>query len=574
MTAPSPAAPVPTHPGRGLPPLLDLPSPPRLPREDTSLAPPGEILAESRRALVRRLLRVGWVPALRIALVGLALTLLFAWGAAPTYWLFVPLAFGFDPIGWRTALAALGIDRELLWAACLLVPLVLVGLSALLLPLAAAAIAPLNPRRFLSEAAFQRTLSHRLAAVLMAPSLLLVLAVPLAVALRAPIPWTTLGPGQLMAVCLALLVLLECWYGIARWLSAARVLDIPAAAALESTARIDPDPERRHRAAVQVLAQDRRHLPPAPGSPEASGALTPGGMLRGLAALGRAAVLRVGLPMALIGWFVLGIADAALLFGSAAALELTDVPSALNLAVVVLGLPIAVLALMALALTPALAVRCAAPQRSQVIDQRTYPSWPVRARVNPWEAALARWNGLLAAAVVVLAVVAYGVGLSVLGAQTGLTWTWLVLDVLVLAPLVGVAAAAAMRAGARDLLYGPPGDYMRRPSPAMLVAPEIGTRTERGTDPAVRAALRQRLRAEHGEHALELIDLDAQAGERLWVDGSLPGARDTEVREADVVTGRLPDFGADASPFAAPEQGATATGRHEIPGSVRGLGER
>src|SRR5690606_16395345 len=131
-------------------------------------------------------------------------------------------------------------------------------------------------------------------------------------------------------------------------------------------------------------------------------------------------------------------------------------------------------------------------------------------------------------------------------AATAFTWVLVTTIALVVVPLLGFAASSGMKQGLRDVLYGPAGDYMRRTSPYALVAPEIGTRAQRAADPAVRAALRKRLQAEGGDHTLEIFDLDA-AGERLWVDDSEPGAKDTAVRAADLERGLLPDFGGEGS---------------------------
>ena len=101
-----------------------------------------------------------------------------------------------------------------------------------------------------------------------------------------------------------------------------------------------------------------------------------------------------------------------------------------------------------------------------------------------------------------------------------------------------------------------------------------GHRHPRRSGPGSRRArhLRQRLQADGKDHSLELFDLDA-AGERLWIDESLPGARTTEVRAADVAAGQLPDFGGEGSPFQAPPQDGQSRG-HEIPDSITGLRER
>ena len=165
--------------------------------------------------------------------------------------------------------------------------------------------------------------------------------------------------------------------------------------------------------------------------------------------------------------------------------------------------------------------------------------------------------------------------LPLIGAGTALTWVFLTLLALMAVPLLGVAATQAMKSGLRDVLYGPAGGYMRRETPYALVAPEFGTRADRAKDPAVRAALRKRLQADGGDHALEIFDLDA-AGERLWVDGAAPGASDTAVRQADLAQGVLPDFGSEGSAFTGGGNSPSeqASHLHDIPDTVTGLRER
>lgn len=217
----------------------------------------------------------------------------------------------------------------------------------------------------------------------------------------------------------------------------------------------------------------------------------------------------------------------------------------------------------------------AASQRDQVRDQRTYEEWARRARVNPWEARVVGLTGWFAAGWMLLGAALAALVLQLLQVATALSWVWIVMIVLVLAPLQGLAAAAAMRSGLRDVLYGPAGDFMRRQSPYILVAPDVGTRADRAKDPAVRAALRKRLQASGGDHSLEIFDLDA-AGERLWVDDSEPGATDTAVREVDLARGALPDFGGEGSAFTGGGQDPAEldTPRHGIPDSLGGLPDR
>src|SRR5699024_1846082 len=77
---------------RPLPPLRDLPPPQRLPQESTSLVPPGEIIAESKAALRRRLLQIVWAPALVLLALWYVLLWLYVSGASPTFWFFSLLA--------------------------------------------------------------------------------------------------------------------------------------------------------------------------------------------------------------------------------------------------------------------------------------------------------------------------------------------------------------------------------------------------------------------------------------------------------------------------------------------------
>jgi hypothetical protein len=258
-----------------------------------------------------------------------------------------------------------------------------------------------------------------------------------------------------------------------------------------------------------------------------------------------------------------------------ASMDLAQVSTPLSWQHLAVGIPLTCLVALGCALAPAAATALSAGQRSEVRDQRTYPEWAHRARVNPWEERVCALTGWLCAGWVLLGTVLAAIALPLLSAGTVLTWTFLVVLALVAAPLLGGGAARAMRVGLRDVLYGPAGDYMRREVPYALVAPEFGTRADRAKDPAVRAALRKRLQAGGGDHALEIFDLDA-AGERLWVDESAPGASDTAVREADLAQGVLPDFGGEGSAFTGggTDGSEQAASLHDIPESVTGLRER
>lgn len=562
-----------------LAPLTNLPPPPQLPPEDPSLVLPAEIIAESRRTITRGLLRIAWAPALILIALWYVLLVLYVAGGSPTYWGLGALASLAEPTLLRTIMYQLGFTSSGLWMAFLLLPVGATVLSLLLLPLATAAIAGMNPRRHLSEAGFQREVATRITAVLMIPPLLTVAALPITVLLGVPQPWSGIGAGPLTALALAVVALQLTWVSIRGWVTAPRVLGIQSAAALETTARLDRDLDKRHAAALKVLAQDRRHLPPTPGTPQAAGALTPRGATTALALILRSSLTWVVPALMGLAWIVFGITDIVVTFSGISDLELNPGPSPLRWQALAAGLPLLGLSLLAIAMTPALAGLLSNGMRSQVTDQRTYPSWAHRARVNPWEQRVVNLTGWLNALIVLGATVVLGLALVLLDAVNGLAWVWMTLNVLVIAPLLGLAAAAAMRTGLRDVLYGPAGRYMRRDTEFALVAPDIGTRTERAEDPAVRAEMRRRLQEQDGDHSLEIFDLDT-AGERLWVDDSLPGARETQIRAADIARGQLPDFGADDSPFAAPAHAGARRERHEapsrqhdIPGSVADLRE-
>lgn len=568
---------------RALPPLTNLPAPRPLPREETHLVPPAEIIADSKRALRRRLLRISWAPGLLLLGLWYVLLVLYVAGAAPTYWFLTLLISLGEPMYLRAISAQLGFTAGWLWAAFLLLPLLATVVSLAVAALAPSAIAGIDPRRNLSERGFQSDVATRVTAFLLGPSVLAVALLPLSVAVGLPQPWSGLGAGQLMAWSLAVGALLLAWILVRRTVSAPAVLGIEPASALETVGRLDRDPATRRAAAAQVLGQDRRHLPPNPGTDAAGRALTPRGALTALALIARACLTWV-VPAAVgLGVIIFGIADVVLTFSGLLQTDLVQVRSALRWQMVAVGVPVLLLVALAVALAPGLAVLAAAGQRGAVIDQRTYPAWEHRKRVNPWEARVVALTGWFSAALALLGLLLFAVVLALLGAATALAWVWIVVGGLTLIPLLGAGASAAMRTGLRDVLYGPAGDYMRRETPYSLVAPDIGTRAQRAEDPAVRAEQRRRLQAQGGDHALAIFDLDA-SGERLWVDDSAPGATGTAVRQADLAAGMLPDFGGEGSALSSSD-GAGAgwpgvgdqdgqDGRHRIPDSMTGLRER
>lgn len=559
---------------RTLPPLTDLPSPPRLPEEETHLVSPGEIMVESRREILRSLLRRLWAPALVLLGLWYVLLTLYVVGASPTFWLFSLLAGLGDPAYLRQAMSALNFTSEGLWTAFLLLPALATVLSLLGALLVPRLVAPLQPRRFLSETQFQRGVEDRTTAMLLALPVLTVLALPLTVVLGLPQPWTGLGAGPLSVWCAGLVALELAWVLVRRTVPAARLLGITSHEVLHTEARIGTDPERRRAAARQHLAQDRRHLPPNPGTPAADGARSPRGALTALALIARSALTWVLPALAGTSWLVLGIADLVTVLGSLSATGLSQVETPLRWQHLAVGLPLLGFVAAGCALAPALAVPLSSGHRAQVRDQRTYAEWAHRARVNPWEARVCTLTGWLCAGWALAGTVLAAVLLPLFGAGTALTWVFLTLLALMVVPLLGVAATQAMKSGLRDVLYGPAGGYMRRETPYALVAPEFGTRADRAKDPAVRAALRKRLQADGGDHALEIFDLDA-AGERLWVDENAPGASDTAVRQADLAQGVLPDFGSEGSAFTGGGNSPSeqASHLHDIPDTVTGLRE-
>lgn len=565
---------------RALPPLTNLPAPRTLPREATHLVPPAEIIADSKAALRRRLLRISWAPGLILLGLWYVLVVLYVAGASPTFWLLTLLISLGEPTYLRATTAQLGFTAGGLWAAFLLLPLLATVLSLAVAAIAPSAIAGMDPRRHLSERGFQADVATRITAVLLGPSALAVAALPLSVAVGLPQPWSGLGAGQLMAWSLAVGALLVAWILVRRTVSAPTVLCIEPVAALEVLGHLDRDPVARRAAAARVLGQDRRHLPPNPGTEAAGRALTVRGAVTALALIARACLTWV-VPAAVgLGVIIFGIADVVLTVTGLLQSDLVQVRSALRWPMVAVGIPVLALVAGAVALAPGLAVLSAEGQRPAVLDQRTYPSWEHRARVNPWESRAVALTGWFSAALALLGVLLFAVVLALLGAATALAWVWIVVGGLTLIPLLGAGASAAMRTGLRDVLYGPAGDYMRRATPHSLVAPDIGTRAQRAQDPAVRAEQRRRLQAQGGDHAVAVFDLDA-SGERFWVDDSAPGAKGAAVRQADLAAGTLPDFGGEGSPFTRGDgsddgwPGADGQdGRHRIPDSMTGLRER
>src|SRR5699024_9981844 len=212
------------------------------------------------------------------------------------------------------------------------------------------------------------------------------------------------------------------------WVPPPLGLGLQSAAALGTTARLDRDLDKRHAAALTVLAQDRRHLPPTPGTPQAAGALTPRGATTALAVILRSSLTWVVPALMGVAWIVFGITYIVVTFSGISDLELNPGPSPLRWQALAAGLPLLGLSLLAIAMTPALAGLLSNGMRSQVTDQRTYPSWAHRARVNPWEQRVVNLTGWLNALIVLGATVVLGLALVLLDAVNGLAWVWMTLN--------------------------------------------------------------------------------------------------------------------------------------------------
>lgn len=562
------------HPNqRALPPLRNLPAPPQVPEEPASLVPPAEIMLYSRRTLGARVLRRLWAPALVLLALWYLLLVMYVLGPSPTLWFFGAL-FSLADASMLTSLATqMGFSGTSLAWSFALVPLIATAVSLLPALAAPPLLGAMRPREHLSEETFRRAAANRLTLLLMAVPILTVVLLPLVTALPLGQPWQTLGPGHLSMWCLALVVLPLAWVLVRATLAIHRLLGLERMETLRKAAMLGSDREVLEQRRAALWAQDRRHLPPTPGSPQDGAELSGRGILTALLAMGRSALVWVLPAAALTGWTIFGLTDLIALFTGLAAEDLTQLRTPVRLPQLLLATPVLLLATALGGLAPVAAIRLSTAQRAEVRDQRTVPQWERRARANPWEARVCGLTGWLVAALQLGAWLLVGVLLPVTGLASGVTWAWVVFAVLLLVPLAGGAAAFAMRRNLRDVLYGPAGAYMRRPAPYALVAPDIGTRADRARDPAVRAALRQRRRAEGGEYDLEAFDLDA-ADDRLWVDDDLPGATDTEIREADLAAGRLPDFGGEGSAFtgggraAGSLKGADGGASHTIPEQI------
>ncbi|WP_341856702.1 hypothetical protein [Brachybacterium sp. GPGPB12] len=300
-------------------------------------------MVESRREILRASLRRLWAPALVLLGLWYVLLTLYVVGASPTFWFFSLLAGLGDPAYLRQAMSALNFTSEGLWTAFLLAP----GRRD-----------DAEPARGAAGAAPDRTAA--------APPLPLRDAVParrrgphhrdaprgagahrprpaadgrarpaatldgarrgpaVRVVRRADRPRTRLGARAPHR---------------ARRASARDHL--PRGLAHRGAHRHRPGAPTRRRPAH--LAQDRRHLPPNPGTPAADGARSPRGALTALALIARSALTWVLPALAGTSWLVLGIADLVTVLSSLSATGLSQVETPLRWRHLAVGLPLLVL---------------------------------------------------------------------------------------------------------------------------------------------------------------------------------------------------------------------------------------
>jgi hypothetical protein len=550
------------------PALLGLEPPRRLPAADPAAVLPEEFLLDSRRDLLRRMVRCSWLPALVLWMLWLLLVTLYVLGTSPTYWALTLLISLGDTSYLRQAMLLMGFSRGGLVLAFTALPLLAAALSLVLLSLSARAVGRLRPREMLSEEAFQRAVAERTVLPVIAPAYVVMGLLVIAVIAQAPLQWRSLSAGALSVLALGIGATMIAARVLRRWYSAPRLLGLPSPAALETDALIGPR-EQRPRAALRLLAQDRRHLPPT------SEELGPDAALRALRATARAWtgwVVPAGLGLA---WIVFGIADMVVLFtrlGSTNPWQQVP-PAELPWQLLVVAVPLGGILVVAMGLCPLVAMRLSRPLRGQVTDQRTYRAWNDRVRVNPWEGAVAARTGWLQAGATLLAVLVLGLVLGLAGALTGVGWVWLVLDVLVLVPLIGLAGAWAMRHHLRYVVYGPAGAYTRRAAPVAMVAPLVGTRADRESDPVVLAEIRRRRRAEAAAAPYDLLAHSAEPdpgaqGSASESEGTSAGAARAPQSDDPFA---LPDFGAEDG--SAARSSRSEPRGHGIPTSTTDLRE-
>jgi hypothetical protein len=289
--------------------------------------------------------------------------------------------------------------------------------------------------------------------------------VVLLVVVGAPIPWKALAPGPMSSIAAGLLWIMLAWVILGRWMTASRLLGVRSVPDLERAAAIGPH-EQRHAAALQVLAQDRRHLPPNLETTDPRAVLRAGALTLWS---WRTWVLPAGFGAA---WVLFGIYDTVVLFERVLSdAMMPTLTSGQPWQVYALGLPLLVLLFGALAVGPMFAMRIARPLRGQERDQRTYRHWSDRKRVNPWEERVVSVNGWLSVGLTLTILGVFIVALVISGGMTAFGWTWIVVAGLLLVPLIGGAGSSALRHGLRDVVYGPAGGYMRREVPYASIVP-------------------------------------------------------------------------------------------------------
>lgn len=496
---------------RRVAPLRELPPPPPVGPDEPAL--PDEILLESRRELTTRLLRQVWKPALVIAALWLLLVIGYVQSISPTMWALSPLYLGSE-ISLGTLLRTLGLSPWPVALALALVPVIGTAISIALVPLASARIARLNPRHELTDLAFRRRIARTWARILLAPVAVTIGLLALAVLGQAPLAWSDLSYGVLAGFAGGIGLT---WCAT---LAVRALLDVPAVLG-------DRDPG-------DVLAQDRRHMPPSAPLD------LPRVLVRSLLETLRIIAVTAGTTLLPLAWLVFGFGDAVVVFGRTADPSLgSRIDTGLSPATWIAGAALLVPTVLAMALVPWTAMRTADGLRPQVTDLRTYPAWNDRALVNPWERRVCTVIALADAGIALTALVLLVFVLAVAGSLDAMAWAWIVLDVLLVIPALWGVALLRMRARLRDVVYGPASRHMRRRCPAARIAPEAGTRSELAADPVVR----QRMRAASGdEYGLGAAGAPHAAGAP---DTASPSRRADPTR--GLPAGELPDFGATGS---------------------------
>lgn len=552
------------------PALRNLPAPPRI--RSSGVVLPERILLESRAELTRRVLArfPAAIPVLLPTWILLVLTLVLA--LAPTLWILSPLLWVSSVVEIRQFLSMAGLSPMGLVIAAFM-PLLGLALSLAMVPLVSRALSGMDPRRFLTEADFQRAVSSRAAWLIIAPAVALLALLVLAIACQLPLPWHDLSYGVLSGLCFSAGLIWCAQLLLRRTFFAPRLLGIPDPRTL--VLRTAMNPEARARTARRLQAQDRRHLPPTDHSPD------PAMLGRSVLITARGALRWAAPALVICGWLVFLCADLVVVLPRLGDSSLSPVRSRLPWqSYLILGTVIT-LHLGVMALAPLAAMALSRSQRAQVTDLRTAPSWEERIRVNPWE----RRVVVLTTAIVGLAAlgaVLLGAVLSALaGAAGAITWIWIALDLLILLPLGIIGVNLALRDGLRDIVYGPAGDYMRRRSPWSRIAPEIGTRAELAQDPAVRARRRaesvERRASDPGRPASDSsggpTGARAAGATGTVALPAMPGADAGDLLHVELSEdGALPDFAADSEStwdeFDPMWSRGADTRRHPIPGDV------